>query len=150
MTSTVDGSTRLRHGRAAAILAGLVVLMCAAAGGWLVLRGTDPETGAARSVADTFVGDLERGDYPGAYALLSSDTRATVAAAQFAQGIQAQPRHVRSHTVRGVNPSAVHPRPYMVVFVQVTFTDGNVSAHDILLVPQGGHWRVRGVPFWGI
>jgi DNA-binding ferritin-like protein len=37
-----------------------------------------------------------------------------------------------------------------VVFVRVTFTDGDTASHDMLLVPQGGHWRVRGVPFWGV
>jgi hypothetical protein len=150
METTVDHSIRLRPGRRVAILVAVVVLVCAAIGGWLVLRGTGSETGAARSVADTFVGDLESGDYAGAYALLTSDTRATATAAQFAQGIQEQPRHVRGHTIDGVNPSAVHPRTYLVVFVRVTFTDGDTASHDMLLVPQGGHWRVRGVPFWGV
>jgi ABC-type transporter MlaC component len=39
---------------------------------------------------------------------------------------------------------------YVVVFVLVTFTDGIVSPHNVLVVRQSGHWRVRDVPFWGV
>jgi hypothetical protein len=150
MAPTVDRSIRHRSGRRVAILLGVVVLVFAAVGGWLVLRGVGSETVAARKAADRFVSDLESGNFAGAYGLLSSDTQATVSQAEFARGIDGQPMHVRSHEVDGVNPSAVHPRPYVVVFVRITFTDGSVSPHDILVVPQTGHWRVRGVPFWGI
>jgi hypothetical protein len=150
MAVTIDRSMRHRPGRRVAILLGVVVLVFAAVGGWLVLGGVGSETGAARTVADTFVSDLESGNFAGAYGLLSSDTQATVTQVEFAQSIEVQPRHVRSHKVDGVNPSAVHPRPYVVVFVRITFTDGSVSPRDILLVPQAGHWRERGVPFWGI
>jgi len=150
MAQTIDHSIRHRPGRRVAIVLGVVVLVFAAVGGWLVLRGVGSETGAARKVADTFVSDLESGNFAGAYGLLSSDTQATFTRAEFAQSIKVQPRHVRSHKVDGVNPSAVHPRPYVVVFVRLTFTDGIISPRDILVVPQAGRWRVRGVPFWGL
>jgi hypothetical protein len=134
------------------VVLGVVVLVCAVLGAWLgvrVLRGGS-EADAARAVADRFVGDLESGNYAGAYGLLSSDTRAAVTQPRFVRIIETQPRHVRSHTIDGVNSSRAHPRAYVAVFVRVTFTNGVVSPHDILVIPQGGHWRVRGVPFWGI
>jgi hypothetical protein len=107
------------------------------------------ETAPARAVADTFVRDLESADYAGAYGLLSSDTRATITQARFARAIGGQPRQVRSHKIDGVNASTAHPRTYVAVFLQVTFTNGLVSPHNLLVVKQTGRWRVREVPFWG-
>lgn len=150
MAPTADRTTTRRPGRRLIVSIGVLALVCSAVGGWLIARGAGSDTRAARGVADTFVSDLESSDYTGAYRLLASDTRATVSPEEFARAIVAQPRRVRSHTIDGVNSSVAHPRGYVGVFLRVTFTNGVVSPYDLLIVRQAGHWRVRGVPFWGI
>lgn len=129
---------------------GVVVLVGVASAGWLAVHRAASDTDAARSVTDSFLHDLESSDYPGAYRLLTSDAQAVMTEAVFARTLQAQPRHVRGHSIDGVNSSAVHPRTYVAVFVQVTFTDGGMSPFTIGVLPQDGHWRVRSAPFWGL
>jgi hypothetical protein len=116
--------------------------------GWLALRSSD--TDQARAVADRFVGDLESSDYAGAYGLLSRDARAAASETRFAQAMDGQPRRVRGHRIDGVNSSTTRPRPYIAVFLRLTFTDGDTATYNLVVVPKSGRWLVQGTPFWGV
>jgi hypothetical protein len=61
-------------------------------GGVFGYRGVTKATGPVRDATDTFVTDLQNGDATGAYDLLRSRTRTAFAPAQFAGGVQGQPR----------------------------------------------------------
>ncbi|HEY2409428.1 MAG TPA: hypothetical protein VGI10_25655 [Polyangiaceae bacterium] len=91
----------------------------------------DPER-----VLDRYSQAVGRGDLSEAYALLSTDAKKTIPFEQFKRMIQENPEQARETAEALRRPQAGPPR----VTATVTATDG----HTLLLVFEGGAWRVDG------
>jgi hypothetical protein len=99
-----------------------------------------------RDAADTFVTDLQNGDATGAYDLLCSRTRTAFAPAQFAGGVQGQPKIV-SHKVTGVNVTTTAGATTAVVTMKLNMQNGFADQHTFPMVKEDGAWKVCGRPY---
>jgi hypothetical protein len=131
------------------IAVGVVAVLCCAGavtGGVFLFRGVLSANAPVRAATETFVTDLQAGDYAGAYRLLCADTQAAFPQNTFIQAAQSQP-HIATHRTIGSNVSNVNGRLSAQVTMDLTMNSGFVERHVFLLVREGADWKVCGQPY---
>jgi len=140
---------RPRRLRTILIVVGVVAFLCCAGaviGGVTLFRSANSANNAVRDATESFVTDLQSGDYAGAYGQLCADTRTAFSQSQFSQGVQSQPR-ITSHNLTGSSVSNVNGRVSAQVAMDLTLDSGFVERHIFVLVKEGGVWKVCGQPY---
>jgi hypothetical protein len=108
--------------------------------GWFTSDGR----AAARSTAETFLGDVERGDDSAAYALLCPETAQQFELRQFTQAIERLPRP-RSHKITDAFFSDEAGR-HVLVIADLIDGVGLAHAQTIPVDQVGKGWGICGDP----
>jgi hypothetical protein len=142
--------TRRRPLRRAVLLSGaaLLLLCCIGAAGlgaWN-FQSIRQSAGPARQAAAAFLTDVTAGDATGAYDRLCAATRQRWSRPEFAALIGAPPR-ISRYALRDVSVATQDGKPRGSVTAELTMDSGRVDSRKLVMVRDGGAWRVCGDPF---
>ena len=130
------------------IVAAGAVLCCAGVAGfgiWVFVAAKN-SIGPSRSVAVSFVEDLEANNASEAYNRLCPAVRDQITREEFIVGTAAQPTIV-SHKVTGVNVHNDNGVTTADIRMELTLPGGQTEQHTFLMVKQNGTWYVCGNPY---
>ncbi|WP_412538457.1 DUF4878 domain-containing protein [Longispora sp. K20-0274] len=126
------------------VVAGVLVLCCG--GGFLFVKQISGAVQPAQDAANTFIGDLEHGDYDAAHQLLCAEAREKFTVEDLRRGTQAHGT-ITSHKITNTNVSNYNGRVRAVVVARLSYDNGFTDTHAMPLTKQGDTWQVCGEPY---